>query len=245
MPWIVGAPLLGFVGVRFRLRVGGWYWVLLAHVAASALMIVLCQWFQEWLAPAPQSPFSDENPFAFLLPKMEPEPMVVPISAYLQRVVPIYLSLGGCVQAAIAFWELKDRRVSEASLQAALSESRLAQLRMQINPHFLFNTLNSVNALMGSDVERARTMLADLSALLRASFQESERTLVELGTELDLVRRYVDIQRVRFGERLRFGVFGAGGFEGVLVPGFCLQPLIETSIVHGFEKSREEFSIRG
>jgi two-component system, LytTR family, sensor kinase len=122
----------------------------------------------------------------------------------------------------------------EACLEVALARAQLEALRLEIHPHFLFNTLNSIAALIRvKDNSRALEMLLGLSELMRATVDGPRDHLVPLATEIDFVRRYVDLQRARFADRLdiRWDVDPAA--LSVPVPTLLLQPLVENAIRHG------------
>jgi two-component system, LytTR family, sensor kinase len=119
-----------------------------------------------------------------------------------------------------------------ASLQARLAEARLEALRAQLQPHFLFNTLNSVSSLMYRDVEAADVMIARLSDLLRLTLRGDRRREIPLREEIALLQRYLDIERVRFEERMRTAVDIAEDAQAALVPPFLLQPIVENAVRH-------------
>ena len=119
-----------------------------------------------------------------------------------------------------------------ASLQARLAEARLAALRAQLQPHFLFNTLNSVSSLMYRDLDAADTMIARLSDLLRLTLRADQRREIPLREEMELLQRYLDIERIRFEERLRVAIDIAPEAEAAPVPPFLLQPIVENAVRH-------------
>lgn len=119
-----------------------------------------------------------------------------------------------------------------AGLRARLAEARVDALRAQLQPHFLFNALNSVSSLMYTDPEAADAMIARLSELLRLTLRSDPRREIPLGEELDLVDRYLDIERIRFEERLRVTIDVEAAASAALVPPFLLQPLVENAIRH-------------
>jgi sensor histidine kinase YesM len=122
----------------------------------------------------------------------------------------------------------------ESRLEAALARAQLDALRLEIQPHFLFNTLNSVAALIRlKEHDNALRMLIGLSDLLRAAVEQPKNHLVALDAELDFVRRYVDLQRVRFADRLDVRYDIAEDCAGLAVPTFLLQPLVENALRHG------------
>ncbi|HYI07691.1 MAG TPA: histidine kinase [Thermoanaerobaculia bacterium] len=130
-----------------------------------------------------------------------------------------------------------------ARLEAQLSRAQLDALKMQLNPHFLFNTLNSVSALMYSDVEAADAMLARLSEFLRLTIDRPIEPEIPLEQELDFIRRYLEIEHIRFEERLQVEIDVQPGAERALVPSLVLQPLVENAIHHGISKRAEGGSI--
>jgi two-component system LytT family sensor kinase len=122
-----------------------------------------------------------------------------------------------------------ERRAAEA--EAARQHAYLDALRLQLNPHFLFNTLNTISALVAQgEGAEARAMLARLSDFLRASLATDAASLITLGDELDIVQAYLEIEGVRFEDRLILQVDCGAGVREALVPGFLLQPLVENAM---------------
>ncbi len=119
-----------------------------------------------------------------------------------------------------------------AETRALLTEARLDLLKMQLEPHFLFNTLHSIAELMHHDVEAADRMLTRLSALLRATLEAGGRQEVRLAEELALVECYLDIERIRLGERLKILIDVQPDALDALVPIFVLQPIVENAVRH-------------
>ncbi len=117
--------------------------------------------------------------------------------------------------------------------QVSAREAELRALRAQLNPHFLFNSLNSVNALIGTDPEGARRMCEGLGDFLRRTLQLGAREAVTLREELALVDRYLAIEQVRFGDRLRVDRAIDPEATGCLLPPLLLQPLVENAVKHG------------
>lgn len=137
-------------------------------------------------------------------------------------------------------------RARVARLEEQLARARLDALRAQLQPHFLFNTLNSISVLTATDPARANRMLLDLSELLRASLEGAAGAAdheVTLERELALLERYVAIQRVRFGERLAVRLEVEPAARAVLVPALLLQPLVENAILHGVDASASGVSV--
>ena len=137
------------------------------------------------------------------------------------------------VRTAVHFYREKNRRLLQATqLQAQLAQSRLQVLKMQLHPHFLFNTLHAVTTLIREDAAVAEDMLLRLSELLRA-YLDDDRQEITLAREIELLELYLGIQRIRFKDRLSTRVDAATGTLDAAVPGLILQPLVENAIRHG------------
>ena len=136
---------------------------------------------------------------------------------------------------------LRDKRRGEdaAKLQAQLAEARLDALRMQINPHFLFNTLNAVAALVERDPAGVRRMIARLSDLMRHTIDSRATDEITLDEELTFVRRYVEIMEVRFEGRLVVTFEIDPRAQNALVPNLILQPVVENAFEHGVGRSTD------
>jgi two-component system LytT family sensor kinase len=127
------------------------------------------------------------------------------------------------------------RQLTEtARLNEELSHSQLAALRGQMEPHFMYNTLNSISGLVRDEQrDAAVNMIAGLSEFLRRASEDSHRAQVTLAEEVEYLQRYLDIQKLRFGERLRVFMDVPPALHGALVPNLLLQPLVENAIKHG------------
>ena len=154
----------------------------------------------------------------------------------------------GIVAAGLArdyFWRYRARQqeavrlqAETARLQAQLAEARLATLRTQIDPHFLFNTLNAVSALVERDPPGVRRMIARLSELLRHSLEGAAETEVTLAQELAFVDKYLEIMRIRFQGTLEVETRVDDDVRDALVPNLVLQPLVENAVKHGVGRLR-------
>ena len=127
------------------------------------------------------------------------------------------------------FRQARDRE----QLEARLERAQLQTLKLQLQPHFLFNTLNTITALIGVDPRVAERMVSGLSELLRLSLRNAGEQEVPLSRELELLEHYVDIQQIRFRDRLTVTLEVAPDAMQALVPNFILQPLVENAIRHG------------
>jgi len=135
------------------------------------------------------------------------------------------------------YQRFREREHAAARLQAQLVEARLQALQMQLNPHFLFNTLNSVSSLMRTDPDSADEMLERLSSLLRITLAKGQAQKIRLQEEMEVVQLYVSIQQLRFGDRVRHSIHVAPEVWDALVPTMILQPIVENAYVHGIAKS--------
>ena len=128
---------------------------------------------------------------------------------------------------------LRAQELRGSHLEVQLAQAQLNALKMQLHPHFLFNTLNSISALLHEDVEAADRMVARLGDFLRLTLEHSENQEVTLAQELEFLRCYLDIESTRFQERLRISFDIAPGTLDALTPNLILQPLVENAIRHG------------
>jgi DNA-binding LytR/AlgR family response regulator/signal transduction histidine kinase len=144
-----------------------------------------------------------------------------------------YGTIVGVLYAITFRQALRERSLHASRLEAQLAQAQLEVLRMQLQPHFLFNTLHTISALMSRDVPAARRTLARLCELLRSSLEEGGGQQVALQDELKLLECYVDIQRTRFQERLQVELAVAPETARARVPRLVLQPLVENAVRHG------------
>jgi len=128
---------------------------------------------------------------------------------------------------------LREGELRESRLQSQLAIAELEALRMQLHPHFLFNTLHAISALVGKNPEAADRMIARLSDLLRMSLEGAGAQEVLLGEELEFLEGYLDIQKTRFEDRLNVIMEIDSGVLGSVVPSMILQPLVENALKHG------------
>jgi len=141
------------------------------------------------------------------------------------------------------YQQYREQQVAKTELEIQLANAKLAALRMQLNPHFLFNTMNSISSLMRSDVEAADTMLEQLSCLLRLSLERGESQLISLREELDFIELYVGMQGQRYAGRLTQSVSFDPQLYDALVPSMLLQPIVENAYVHGISKTDAKSSL--
>jgi sensor histidine kinase YesM len=128
---------------------------------------------------------------------------------------------------------LHEKEIAEERARKLAAEARLHSLESRIHPHFLFNTLNSISSLIAVDPERAEQIVGRLAVLLRASLDTSSRSLIPLREELAMVESYVDIERARFGDKLRVATEVPAELQRAEVPPMSVQALVENAVKHG------------
>lgn len=221
---LLSAPVV-LLAHRFGFTREHWRTSLIVHLAGAAvfsaafmvLRTLVAQW-QGWAA-ARAVPFSD----AF-------HPLLVKTWHFNLL---IYGVLVAGTQAIGFYRQAQERQVRSLELEKRLAEARLTALQMQLNPHFLFNALNSIASLIHSDPEAADLMLVRLARLLRLTLDRTTEQVVSLEDELELTRSYLDIERVRFTDRLVYEVAADPETLRAAIPTLLLQPLVENAIKHG------------
>ena len=143
----------------------------------------------------------------------------------------------------ISLTNLSEKIAKEAKLENLLKETEIKMLRSQINPHFLFNCLNSISSLTITDPDKAREMVIKLSDFIRYALSKKDEQPVSLRSELENIRLYLDIEKVRFGERLSIEENNDENCLDNKIPVILLQPLIENAVKHGVYESTESVRI--
>ena len=151
----------------------------------------------------------------------------------------LLLAVAGAIATYATNWQERlatsfSRATEEREqLEARLARAQLQSLRLQLHPHFLFNTLNTINALIGTDRHAAERVISGLSELLRMSLSSASEQEVSLAKELELLAHYIEIQQIRFQDRLTVNFRIDPDARYALVPNLMLQPLVENAIRHG------------
>ncbi len=212
-----------------------WPWHLLGHLIAGPLFAYA--WLESFLA-AFRSLFGEETWQQAQLFTIE--------YWLLHEALIVYAVFAGVFYVWRYQRQLRERERDEAALRLHTNKMELAVLKAQLNPHFLFNTLNSINALVGSNPEGARQVLARFAEVLRYSLESDRRAMVPLAEELRFVETYLDIEKARFGKRLQVQLEIDNAARSLLVPPMILQPLAENAVRHGIAPKEEggELSVR-
>jgi len=145
----------------------------------------------------------------------------------------LYVMLQGILLGATAFVRFKDEAALRARLAHEYDRAKLQALRMQTNPHFLFNTLSAIAGLIGARPAAAEAMVTQLGELFRATLENRDSEMVSLQRELELGRQYLEIQRIRFDSRFDFEFHVPEHARNVAIPPLLLQPLLENAAEHG------------
>ncbi|OGU54484.1 MAG: hypothetical protein A2V66_00990 [Ignavibacteria bacterium RBG_13_36_8] len=144
----------------------------------------------------------------------------------------------------IYYTNFQEKILKESELRALIKESELKTLKYQINPHFIFNSLNSISSLTLSDPKRAQEMTIKLSSFLRNTLSKNENLKHKLSDEIKNVKLYLDIEKIRFEDRFELVEDPIEDCDSIEVPSMILQPLFENAIKHGVYESIEKVSIR-
>jgi LytS/YehU family sensor histidine kinase len=158
-----------------------------------------------------------------------------------------FLIIGCMVLVSVLWYTVMDQQEMmkrKSETEKLYREAELYKLRQQLQPHFLFNSLNSINALIGSQPERARTMIQQLSDFLRGTLKKEDHQWVSLDDELQHLHLYLDIEKVRFGHRLSTTILNETGQSKKFLPAMLLQPVVENAIKFGLYDTTEEIEIR-
>jgi two-component system LytT family sensor kinase len=134
----------------------------------------------------------------------------------------------------------KKEEIKNLQLEASMNEVELQNLRTQLNPHFMFNSLNSIRALVMDEPENAREAITKLSGILRYSLTSAKNKFVPLEEEITLVKNYLELEKVRFEERLTFNIWVEPSLKTEDIPPLMLQTLVENAVKHGISKSMDE-----
>ncbi|HEY6842524.1 MAG TPA: histidine kinase, partial [Thermoanaerobaculia bacterium] len=198
-------------------------------VAHSAYWLFLIFWMRPFDALNPK--WADFDPAASLLYRLPVELVV-------------YAAVAAAVQAVTLYARYREREIEAAQLQASLTRARLDALELQLQPHFLFNTLNAVTSLVRTRKnDEAVTMIAGLSDILRYTLDHQGSQCVSVEAETEMLRRYLDIQRSRFADRMTYTIDIDDEVRKAAVPTLILQPLAENAIRHGIARSANGGSV--
>lgn len=219
LAWLLMAPAIVAAANRFPFGEGSTFRWLWRHAALGAAFSVAGM----MLATLARSLFHSDHVHA----------SAPPVIAMFAEGVVLYALVALASQALAYHGAARAREAVAARLRADLAEARLANLEGKLRPHFLFNVLNSIAALMRQDPAQAETMLEQLSELLRATLRTNPADEVSLDEALHLTEQYLAIEQVRYQERLRATIEASDVARRGRVPPLILQPLVENAVRHG------------
>jgi two-component system LytT family sensor kinase len=228
--WFLLSPCIGWLARRFTLAPPTARAVIVHAVAALAIAPLHSLWWAMLLVQVQPYDAMGAQRFADAFWPIVRSGLALQLCVYSGVLAAHY---------AVDYYEkFRDRERVAARLEASLSDARLHALELQIQPHFLFHTLNSISALVRTARQReAVTMIAGLSDLLRYSLDHAGEQRVTLAEELAIIARYLEIERLRFPDRMAFEIDVAAELRGAVVPTLLLQPLVENAIRHGVARS--------
>jgi two-component system, LytTR family, sensor kinase len=271
IPWVVISPFVWWLAGRFPLERGRLRWSVPVHVLACAGAVALAGWFTETIGPQPlrHAPAMElglapggevrrrererESPPPSLA-HPPPGPGRMRMLEAQRRFwdffvwsrskldLPVYWIIVSVTHALAFYRRAEERQRHALELQAGLSQAKLEALRLQLQPHFLFNTLNAISTLVHRDANAADEMITSLSEMLRLSLDTKEQE-VPLRRELELLDRYLSIEQVRLGPRLRIERAIDPATLEARVPALMLQTIVENAVRHGIEPQTEAGTI--
>jgi two-component system LytT family sensor kinase len=222
--WVLFTPLIYAITLRYGFTRDTWKRSLAVHVAMGLLMMTAAAWLLLRITDVLR--WGDvSTPFHTRL-----------LGLALQD-LPRYFVTAAVAQIVAYYGALREREAESVGLEARLAQAQLEILRSQMEPRFLFNTLNSIATLTKKDPVSAERMTLQLAALLRVSLDCAGSQKVPLRQELEFLQNYLDIQQTRFRDRLTIRVKVDADLLSVPIPSLILQPLVENAIRHGIAKS--------
>jgi signal transduction histidine kinase len=212
---------------RFHFELTHWPRQIAVHLLASAgfslFWMMVRALLEEWLSQGGDSPVTFKTAFTYAL-----------TATFFFNFL-IYWTIVSVSHSIEYYRKYQERELRTAELETGLAQARLQALQMQLNPHFLFNTLHSISSLMHKDVDAADRMISRFGDLLRLALENTDAHEVPLREELDFLKSYLEIEQTRFGERLSVRMDIAPEALEARVPNLVLQPLVENAIQHGIE----------
>ena len=223
--WALATPLVLWTASRLPMERNNWLRTSLIHVPISVVLSVVVTALGHLLNYLYWD-FSAGKPFSW-------ERMGRFVVANFSEGIGIYMLIALISYAFSYYRRFREGQVKTLQLEAQLSQAQLQALKMQLHPHFLFNTLHSISALLNKDAEAARRMITRLGDFLRLTLENSGSQEVTLQQEMEFLSCYLEIERIRFQDRLTTRIDVAQQTLDAKVPNLLLQPIVENAIRHG------------
>jgi two-component system, LytTR family, sensor kinase len=223
--WALATPIILWLAERFPVEKKLWWRHLALHVGASLVLSTFVTWSGHLLLYLNYGyrlgrPYPVDRALRFVVENFS-------------EGIGIYLLITIITYAVSYYNRYRKGELRAMQLEAQLSQAQLQALKMQLHPHFLFNTLHSISALLNRDTDKARTMITRLGDFLRMTLENSGTQEVTLQQEMEFLRCYLEIERVRFQDRLTTEVDIDPAALDSKVPNLILQPIVENAIRHG------------
>lgn len=223
--WGLWTAVIWYVGDRVPFRAGERLRAFVVHLLLAALIVFV----QIFVYAKTSVAFGLDEPRGF------ESTLVIGIRSNGDVFLVIFCAIVVAQMAMRWYDEWQAERVLAARMGEDLAQAQLRALQAQLNPHFLFNALNSIVTLIGRDPAMAQQLVVRLADLLRATLRAGDGQVIPLAQELEFTRRYLDIELVRFADRLRVE-WPSGVVPAAMVPAFALQPLVENALLHGIAR---------
>lgn len=236
--WAFLAPLVYNLMLLFPLRKGFTFKIVSFHLFFSLILAFIHEVISNLMYISISLVFYPiDNVAKFLMMRLNTIPYAIA-----DRMIEYWIILG-VFMALYYFKQFRDKEVEILMIENELNNAQLSALKMQLQPHFLFNALNTVSALISSNGKEAQRVLSRLGHLLRTMLDQNTKNYINLDDELNYTRSYLDIEQTRFMDRLKVHYEIDAATLKAVVPNLILQPLVENAIKHGFSNQPESGNI--
>jgi len=206
--------------------------LVLGHLIGATVLIGFWIWLSSWISQL----IVGRGGYSDILVSIRMVRVIIGAMYYLVIILVYYL--------IIYYQDFRNRIEKEGKILAKSREAELNALKAQVNPHFIFNSLNSINSMVLTEPEKAQEMIVKLADFLRLSLLKNTEMFTSLADELKFSNIYLEIEKIRFGNKLVYESRVDPGLEDMPVPQFILQPLLENAIKHGVQESIELVNIK-
>jgi sensor histidine kinase YesM len=225
--WALMTPLVLWLARRYRIDRHNWRQKVLFHIALSVVIssaVILVHFVIYALIMGRTNKLTLYWAFNYLYPNLD-------------RFLLVYWFIFVMSHAWNYYYSYREGELKSSRLRTQLAQAQLEALKMQIHPHFLFNTLHSISALLSKDTEEARKMISRLGDFLRLTLENGGATEVSLQQELEFLKGYLEIERIRFKDRLTTTIDVDPEVLNVQVPNLILQPIVENAMRHAISRT--------